>query len=69
MINQEFLLDIFQLVEAELFSFVQITLLSIFLRGSWYQSIRQSLLVILHTNFIQITGTSRQNLISQNEVN
>lgn len=52
MINQQFLLDIFQLVEAGLFSFVQITLLSILLRGSLYQSIRQSLLAILHTNFI-----------------
>lgn len=51
-INQQFLLDIFQLVEAGLFSFVQITLLSILLRGSLYQSIRQSLLAILHTNFI-----------------
>lgn len=47
-INQQFLLDIFQLVEAGLFSFVQITLLSILLRGSLYQS----LLAILHTNFI-----------------
>lgn len=51
-INQQFLLDIFQLVEAGLFSFVQITLLSILLRSSLYQSIRQSLLAILHTNFI-----------------
>lgn len=51
-INQQFLLGIFQLVEAGLFSFVQITLLSILLRSSLYQSIRQSLLAILHTNFI-----------------
>lgn len=35
-INQQFLLDIFQLVEAGLFSFVQVILLSIFLRDSLY---------------------------------
>lgn len=51
-INQQFLLDISQLVEAGLFGFVQITLLSIFLRGSLYQIIRQSLLAILHTSFV-----------------
>lgn len=35
-INQQFLLDIFQLVEAGHFSFVQVILLSIFLRDSLY---------------------------------
>lgn len=69
-INQQFLLAVLQLMKVGLYSIVQITLLSIFLRSSLYRSIRQSLLTVLRTNFfILIKGTSRQNLISQIEVN